>query len=63
MIHLDTSFLIQALKPGSPEDRKLRIWIEEGETLVMSTAFVRFPERRGVVTNDMIDRLREKAED
>ncbi len=37
MIHLDTSFLIQALKPGSPEDRKLRIWIEEGETLVMST--------------------------
>lgn len=37
MIHLDTSFLIQSLKPGSPEDRKLRIWIEEDETLVMST--------------------------
>ena len=37
MIHLDTSFLIQALKPGSSEDRSLRSWIEEGETLVMST--------------------------
>ncbi len=37
MIHLDTSFLIQALKPGSSEDRRLRRWIEEGETLVMST--------------------------
>ncbi len=37
MIHLDTSFLIRALDPGSAEDRKLRGWIEEGETLGMST--------------------------
>ena len=38
MIHLDTSFLIRALDPGSPEDRKLRGWIGEGKTLGMSTA-------------------------
>ena len=37
MIHLDTSFLIRALVPGSPEDRKLRGWIGEGKTLGMST--------------------------
>ncbi len=37
MIHLDTSFLIRALEPRSPEDRKLRSWIGEGETLRMST--------------------------
>lgn len=36
MIHLDTSFLIRALEPGAAEDRKLRRWIEEGETLGMS---------------------------
>ena len=36
MIHLDTSFLIRALDRGSPEDRKLRGWIGEGETLGMS---------------------------
>ena len=36
MIHLDTSFLIRALAPGSPEDRKLRGWMGEGETLGMS---------------------------
>ena len=37
MIHLDTSFLIRALDLGSSEDRKLRSWIGEGETLRMST--------------------------
>ena len=37
MIHLDTSFLIRALDPGSPEDRKLRGWIGEDEVLGMST--------------------------
>ena len=37
MIHLDTSFLIRALAPGTAEDRKLREWMEEGETLGMST--------------------------
>ncbi len=37
MIHLDTSFLIRALDPGSPEDRKLRGWIGKGEALGMSS--------------------------
>ena len=37
MIHLDTSFLIRVLEPGSPESRKLRQWIREGETLAVST--------------------------
>ena len=37
-IHLDTGFLIRALKAGSPEDRKLRGWVETGEMLVMSGA-------------------------
>ena len=36
MIHLDTSFLIRALNPGSAEDRKLRGWIEGGQPLAMS---------------------------
>ena len=36
MIHLDTSFLISALTPGSPEDRRLRGWIRDGETMAMS---------------------------
>ncbi len=37
MIHLDTSFLIRALHSESPEDHKLRGWIDEGTTLTMST--------------------------
>ena len=37
MIHLDTSFLIRALSPGSPEDRKLREWVRVGEPLATST--------------------------
>ena len=36
MIHLDTSFLIGALDLGSPQDRTLRKWIGEGETLAAS---------------------------
>lgn len=36
MIHLDTSFLIGALDHGSPQDRSLRRWVEDGETLTMS---------------------------
>jgi len=36
MIQLDTSFLIRALVRGSPEDRKLRRWLEAGQSLSMS---------------------------
>ena len=36
MIHLDTSFLILALAPGSPENRRLQEWVDTGETLSMS---------------------------
>ena len=37
MIHLDTSFLIGALDPGSREDALLRAWIGANEPLGMST--------------------------
>jgi predicted nucleic acid-binding protein len=36
VIHLDTSFLIRALVPGSPEDSRLRAWLGAGETVCMS---------------------------
>jgi predicted nucleic acid-binding protein len=36
MIHLDTSFLIGALVPGSPEDRLVRSWLRAGEPLAAS---------------------------
>jgi predicted nucleic acid-binding protein len=36
MIHLDTSFLIRALVPGSPQDRRLREWLRSGERLHIS---------------------------
>ena len=36
MIHLDTSFLIQALVPGTRQDRKLRKWIDRREPLAIS---------------------------
>jgi len=32
VIHLDTSFLIRALRSGSAEDKQLRRWLLEGET-------------------------------
>jgi len=37
MIHLDTSFMILGLVPGSGQDRKLRHWLQGGETVAMST--------------------------
>ena len=37
MIHLDTSFLIGALTPGSREDTRLREWLGANEPLGMST--------------------------
>ncbi|TAK52562.1 MAG: PIN domain-containing protein [Gammaproteobacteria bacterium] len=37
MIHLDTSFLIRGLVRGSAEDRALRKWLRDGESLGMST--------------------------
>ena len=37
MIHLDTSFLICALAPGSREDVRIREWIGANEPLGMST--------------------------
>lgn len=36
-IHLDTSFLIRALVPGSDQDAALRAWIREGRPVSMST--------------------------
>jgi len=36
MIHLDTSFLIRSFVHGSAEDRALRKWLKEGESLGMS---------------------------
>ena len=36
MIHLDTSFLIRALAPGSVEDRRLRAWLGEGKRVGIS---------------------------
>jgi len=35
-VHLDTSFLIRALVPSSPQDRRLRAWLREGRPLAMS---------------------------
>ena len=37
MIHLDTSFLIRALVPGSQEDARLREWMGANEPLGIST--------------------------
>ena len=37
MIHLDTSFLIHALRRGSREDARVREWLMANESLAMST--------------------------
>ncbi len=37
MIHLDTSFLIGALRAGSPESEKLEAWARANETITMSS--------------------------
>ena len=36
MIHVDTDFLIGALRQGSTEDRRLRRWLAEGEPIGIS---------------------------
>jgi predicted nucleic acid-binding protein len=37
VIHLDTSFLIRALVPGTREDRELRRWLAAGEGIAVSS--------------------------
>ncbi len=37
MTHLDTSFLIRALKPGTPEEAKLRKLVDQREVLIVSS--------------------------
>ena len=37
MTHLDTSFLIRALKPGTPEETKLRKLVDQREVLIVSS--------------------------
>ena len=37
MVHLDTSFLIQALVPGSTAETKLLAWLTAGEDFAVST--------------------------
>ena len=37
MVHLDTNFLIKAIRPGSSEDAKLGSWLAEGESLGISS--------------------------
>ena len=36
MIHLDTSFLIPAVRLNTPESRRLDVWVGDGETIVIS---------------------------
>ena len=37
MIHLDTSFLIRAFVPATPEDRRLRRWLSAREQVGLSS--------------------------
>jgi predicted nucleic acid-binding protein len=37
VIHLDTSFLVRGLVPGTDEDAALRRWLEQGESVGIST--------------------------
>ena len=65
MIHLDTSFLIRALVPGTPEEAKLRKWVGEGEALLMSSVawaeFLCGP--LGSVDRELANRLVERRQD
>lgn len=36
VVHLDTSFLIRALLPGTPESSRLETWFEGGRSLAVS---------------------------
>jgi predicted nucleic acid-binding protein len=37
IVHLDTSFLIKALVPGTREDQQLRSWLQQGSDIAMSS--------------------------
>lgn len=69
MIHVDTSFLIQALIPGTPQDRSIRKWIREGESLSVSAiAWAEFrcgPLRREelAVAEEVLGRCRDFTRD
>ena len=64
-MHLDTSFLIRALIPGTPEEAKLRGWLRQGEALVMSsvawTEFLCGP--LGSSDGELADRFIERRRD
>ena len=65
MIHLDTSFLIRALIPGTPEEAKLRMWVGKGEAVVMSSvAWAEFlcGPLRGI-DRELADRVVERRQD
>lgn len=65
MIHLDTSFLIRALIPGTPEETKLRGWLGEGNVLAMSSVawaeFLCGP--LGNIDRELADRFIERRRD
>ena len=65
MIHLDTSFLIRALIPGTPEETTLRGWLGEGKVLAMSSVawaeFLCGP--LGSIDGELADRFIERRQD